>query len=68
MADQREELLEKHLPAFKLALDEYFTEMSMELLDYISFRVTDIKRIDGLPLFKVSGEWVTKEALFQNFL
>lgn len=55
------------LDAF-FAMDEYFTERAYELLDYMASKgIMCCMDSDG-PYFKVRGEVLTKEQLFENFL
>lgn len=80
--DLRKIMLHKHVPVLGgiefqtwmeqkiyLAMDEYFQTRSMELLDYMSKNEIECMPVhgDGRDFF-YKGEWITKEALFQNFL
>ncbi len=58
-------LLDKAL----IAMDAHFERRSMELLDFIIANVDQIfdDETSNNP-FYYKGEWITKEALFQNFL
>lgn len=84
MEDRREEILEAHglKPAsslhydqdivnfnlVKVAMDEYFKERALELLDFIARRTNNYVIENGVPEFLYKGEWITKEQLFENFL
>lgn len=54
--------------AIKLAMDEYFTERALELIEYMAIEgVVCCMDSDG-SYFKVRGEVLIKEQLFENFL
>lgn len=57
------------------AMDEYFTERALELLEYMAnYRVECRKGYKSLgeteiiPLFNYKGEWINAQQLFENFL
>jgi hypothetical protein len=61
-----------NLSSAREALDDYFTQRSMELLEWlyendVSFD-QGIYEDRGENKFYYKGEWITKEQLFENFL
>lgn len=51
------------------AMDENGKRLCLELLEYMAnhgVRITH--NVRGTPVFEYKGEWITKEALFENFL
>lgn len=85
MSDRREEILEQYdlKPAgphdynsdivnfdlAKNAMDEYFKERALELLQFMVDKHVDINwHIDDDRSFLYKGKWITKEQLFEIFL
>jgi len=52
------------------ALDEYFTQRSMELLEYMAKNEVEcyVNPIEGKSYFLYNKELYTKDQLFENFL
>lgn len=52
------------------AMDEYGTQMCLELLEYLGKHEVEclIRISNEKPIFLFKGEWITKEQLFENFL
>ena len=52
------------------AMDEYFTERAMELLEYMANNDIEFDTLTkgGSSEFLFKGKWISKEQLFQNFL
>lgn len=60
---------DKYMQIGKMAMDQYFTERALELLDYVVKNTTG-HAIDeeGNVEFKYKGEWISAKQLFENFL
>lgn len=60
--------------AAKNAMDEYFTERALELLQFMAANDVEIStsnevaELTGEQVFYYQGEWITKEQLFEIFL
>ncbi len=75
--DMRAEILDRHFPTpndidrndIYEAMDEYMRESVLEAFEYVVKNTTG-HHIDekGNVEFKFKGEWISKEALFENFL
>ena len=77
--DRREEILwlQPHptptsvtINGAKEAMDQYATEMCLELLEYMSKNYIYCSSIgtNKVPTFYFKGQWLTKNQLFKNFL
>jgi hypothetical protein len=77
--DRRGTILEKHFPtpfghpdneSIYYAMDEYFTERALELLQYMADNsiTLSLASLPQEPLFSHKGTLLTKEQLFENFL
>jgi hypothetical protein len=82
-ADRREEILkavenqhpfqginEEQYSIFFDAMDEYFKERALELLQFMADNHVDVDGpMEGRDdVFYYKGEWLTKEQLFETFL
>lgn len=52
----------------EMAMDEYFTERALELLEYVGRNVKWSIEADGGILFWNGKEYLTAQKLFENFL
>lgn len=77
MSDRRLEILLEEIqkpiePGFNVfysAMDQRGKEMCLELLEYMAKNNVRITyNVKMQPIFEYKGEWISKEALFENFL
>jgi len=74
--DRRLQILEKHFPtpdhedaaAILNAMDDYFTERALELLEYMANNHVKCGYTGDGSYFNFKGESISKEQIFENFL